>query len=139
MNKYALRDKNGVLQETSPDDMHHRMAHEFARKEKEYAEMSAMNGAFAHLSEYGQKRELLSEEKIFELFKDFKYVIPQGSVMFGLGNKHVIASFSNCVVLPEIYDSYGGIMYTDQQLTQLFKRRCGVGIDISTLRPSGYR
>src|SRR6185312_2178770 len=65
------------------------------------------------------------------------YVIPQGSVMFGLGNKFVTASLSNCVVLPEIYDSYGGIMYTDQQLAQLFKRRCGVGIDISTLRPSG--
>ncbi len=137
VNKYALRDKNGNVLEKTPDDMHRRMAHEFARKEKEYAEMSAMNGSFAHLSEYGQKRELLSEEKIFELFKDFKYVIPQGSVMFGLGNKHVIASLSNCVVLPEIYDSYGGVMYTDQQLTQLFKRRCGVGIDISTLRPAG--
>ncbi len=137
VNKYALRDKNGNVLEKTPDDMHKRMAHEFARKEKEYAEISAMNGAFAHLSEYGQKREFLSEEKIFDLFKDFKYVIPQGSVMFGLGNKHVIASLSNCVVLPEIYDSYGGVMYTDQQLTQLFKRRCGVGIDISTLRPSG--
>ncbi len=137
VNKYALRDKNGNVLEKTPDDMHKRMAHEFARKEKEYAEISAMNGAFAQLSEYGQKREFLSEEKIFDLFKDFKYVIPQGSVMFGLGNKHVIASLSNCVVLPEIYDSYGGVMYTDQQLTQLFKRRCGVGIDISTLRPAG--
>jgi ribonucleoside-diphosphate reductase alpha chain len=137
VNKYALRDKNGNVLEKTPDDMHRRMAHEFARKEKEYAEISAMNGAFTHLSQYGQSREFLSEEKIFELFKGFKYVIPQGSVMFGLGNKHVIASLSNCVVLPEIYDSYGGVMYTDQQLTQLFKRRCGVGIDISTLRPAG--
>ncbi|HXB10340.1 MAG TPA: ribonucleotide reductase N-terminal alpha domain-containing protein, partial [Bacteroidia bacterium] len=137
MNKYALRDRDGNLMEKSPDDMHHRMAHEFARKEKEYLDHSSMNGNFAFLSEYGQKRELLSEEKIYELFKDFKYVIPQGSVMFGLGNKHVTASLSNCVVLPEIYDSYGGIMFTDQQLAQLFKRRCGVGIDISSLRPSG--
>ena len=137
MNKYALRDKNGNLQESTPDDMHRRMAHEFARKEKEYAEFATMNGRLNQLSEYGQKRELLTEEKIFELFKGFKYVIPQGSVMFGLGNKHVVASLSNCVVLPEIYDSYGGIMHTDQQLAQLFKRRCGVGIDISTLRPSG--
>ncbi len=137
MNKYALRDRDGNLLEKSPDDMHHRMAHEFARKEKEYLDHSSMNGNFAFLSEYGQKRELLSEEKIYELFKDFKYVIPQGSVMFGLGNKHVTASLSNCVVLPEIYDSYGGIMFTDQQLAQLFKRRCGVGIDISSLRPSG--
>jgi len=137
MNKYALRDKNGNLMEQSPDDMHRRMAKEFARKEKEYMEHSTMNGNFGYLSEYGKKRELLTEEKIFDLFKDFKYVIPQGSVMFGLGNKFVTASLSNCVVLPEIYDSYGGIMYTDQQLAQLFKRRCGVGIDISTLRPSG--
>ncbi len=137
MNKYALRDRNGNLEEKTPDDMHRRMAREFARKEKEYLEKSSMNGNFAFLSEYGQKRQLLNEEKIFELFKDFKYVIPQGSVMFGLGNKYVTASLSNCVVLPEIYDSYGGIMYTDQQLAQLFKRRCGVGIDISSLRPSG--
>lgn len=137
MNKYALRDRNGNLEEKTPDDMHRRMAREFARKEKEYLEKSSMNGNFAYLSEYGQKRQLLNEEKIYELFKDFKYVIPQGSVMFGLGNKHVTASLSNCVVLPEIYDSYGGIMHTDQQLAQLFKRRCGVGIDISSLRPSG--
>ncbi|HTB07478.1 MAG TPA: adenosylcobalamin-dependent ribonucleoside-diphosphate reductase, partial [Bacteroidia bacterium] len=137
MNKYALRDKNGNLQESTPDDMHRRMAHEFARKEKEYSEFATLNGRHNQLSEYGQKRGLLTEEKIFELFKGFKYVIPQGSVMFGLGNKHVVASLSNCVVLPEIYDSYGGIMHTDQQLAQLFKRRCGVGIDISTLRPSG--
>src|SRR6185312_12854618 len=115
MNKYALRDKDGNLQETTPDDMHRRMAHEFARKEKEYTDISTMNGKADLLSEYGQKRELLTEEKIFELFKGFKYVIPQGSVMFGLGNKYVTASLSNCVVLPEIYDSYGGIMHTDQQ------------------------
>ncbi len=137
MNKYALRDRNGNLEEKSPDDMHRRMAREFARKEKEYLEKSSMNGNFTFLSAYGQKRQLLSEERIYELFKDFKYVIPQGSVMFGLGNKYVTASLSNCVVLPEIFDSYGGIMYTDQQLAQLFKRRCGVGIDISSLRPSG--
>src|ERR1700720_4569300 len=73
MNKYALRDRDGNLMEKSPDDMHHRMAHEFARKEKEYLDHSSMNGNFAFLSEYGQKRELLSEEKIYELFKDFKY------------------------------------------------------------------
>src|SRR5580658_3347490 len=66
VNKYALRDKNGNVLEKTPDDMHKRMAHEFARKEREYAEISAMNGAFAHLSDYGQKREFLSEEKIFD-------------------------------------------------------------------------
>lgn len=139
VNKYALRNKNGVLQELTPDDMHRRMAKEFARKEREYQEFSAMNGTFSSLSAFGQSRQFLSEDRIYELFKDFKYVIPQGSVMFGLGNKYVIASLSNCVVLPEIFDSYGGIMYTDQQLVQLFKRRCGVGIDISSLRPSGIK
>ena len=90
-----------------------------------------------YLSEYGQIRKQLDAKDIFEMFKGFGYVIPQGSVMSSLGNPYVIASLSNCIVLPEIYDSYGGIFYTDQQLAQLFKRRCGVGIDISTLRPSG--
>jgi ribonucleoside-diphosphate reductase alpha chain len=73
---------------------------------------------------------------VFRLFDRFGYVIPQGSVMATLGNPHVIASLSNCIVLPEIYDSYGGIFYTDQQMAQLFKRRCGVGVDISGLRPA---
>src|SRR5690606_19744287 len=67
--------------------------------------------------------------------KDFKYSIPQGSVMAALGNDQMIASLSNCVVVPPVYDSYGGILYTDQQLVQLFKRRCGVGVDLSDLRP----
>jgi len=79
----------------------------------------------------------MNEQSIFELFKDFKYVIPQGSVMSSLGNKSVIASLSNCVVVPPVFDSYGGIFQTDEQLAQLFKRRCGVGVDISNLRPKG--
>src|SRR5439155_5027509 len=88
-------------------------------------------------SEYGKNREPLNEEKIFEYFRHFKYIIPQGSVMAVLGNPNILASLSNCVVLPEVYDSFGGIFYTDQQLAQLFKRRCGVGIDLSTIRPEG--
>jgi ribonucleoside-diphosphate reductase alpha chain len=71
------------------------------------------------------------------MFKDFKYIIPQGSVMAILGNEFVIGSLSNCIVLPELHDSYGGILYADQELVQLMKRRCGVGLDLSTLRPSG--
>lgn len=137
MNKYAMKDKNKKFLELTPADMHLRMAKQFARIEKEYKEKSHLNGSFKYLSKYGQEREFLDERKIYSYFKDFKYIIPQGSVMSSLGNPHVIASLSNCIVLPEIYDSYGGIFYTDQQLAQLFKRRCGVGIDISTLRPAG--
>ena len=137
LNKYCMRDQEGNYLEKSPDDMHKRMAKEFARKEKEYKEKIRLNGSSKQLSEYGRNREFLSEVKIYSFFKNFEYIIPQGSVMTALGNPHIIASLSNCVVLPEIYDSYGGIMYTDQQMAQLFKRRCGVGIDISTLRPSG--
>jgi len=137
MNKYAMKEKTGNFLELTPNDMHLRMAREFARKELEYKNKAHLNGSFKLLSKYGQERELLDEEKIFNYFQDFKYIIPQGSVMSTLGNPHVIASLSNCIVLPEIYDSYGGISYTDQQLAQLFKRRCGVGVDISTLRPAG--
>jgi ribonucleoside-diphosphate reductase alpha chain len=137
MNKYAMKDKDGNILEHTPEEMHHRMAKEFARIENKYKQSSKLNGSAASLSVYGQKREHLSEEKIFDLFSEFKYIVPQGSVMSSLGNKNVIASLSNCIVLPEIFDSYGGIFYTDQQMAQLFKRRCGVGIDISALRPNG--
>lgn len=132
INKYAVKSADGKYLESSPDDMHKRMAREFARIEKEYEPGKKRS---KNLSEYGQKRPELSEEAIYELFKDFKYVVPQGSVMAALGNKEIIASLSNCVVVPPVFDSYGGIMYTDQQLVQLFKRRCGVGVDISGLRP----
>lgn len=137
LNKYAMKDRNGNYLETTPDEMHYRMAAEFARIESLYALRSNLNGSFKNLSAYGQQRSGLTEETIFEYFRNFKYIIPQGSVMSSLGNPNVIASLSNCIVLPEIKDSYGGIFYADQQLAQLFKRRCGVGIDISTLRPSG--
>ncbi|MEW6470036.1 MAG: adenosylcobalamin-dependent ribonucleoside-diphosphate reductase [Bacteroidota bacterium] len=135
MSKYAVKDKEGRYRELSPADMHLRLAREFARVEKKYARVPGKKRN--ELSLYGQKREPLTEKTIFRLLDRFRYVIPQGSVMASLGNKYTIASLSNCVVLPEIYDSYGGIFYTDQQLAQLFKRRCGVGIDISSLRPSG--
>ncbi|MGV6845630.1 MAG: adenosylcobalamin-dependent ribonucleoside-diphosphate reductase [Lutibacter sp.] len=134
LNKYAMKTKNGEFLEQSPADMHQRMAKEFARIETKYNEKKPNK---KELSAYGQKRDFLSEEKIFNLFKDFKYIIPQGSVMSSLGNDQVIASLSNCVVIPPVFDSYGGIFYTDQQLAQLFKRRCGVGVDLSNLRPNG--
>ena len=137
LNKYAMRDLKGNIMESSPDEMHRRMAKHFARIELGYKANNNLNGGLNNMSYYGQHREFLSEEKIYEFFKDFKYVIPQGSVMTSLGNPYIVASLSNCIVLPEIYDSYGGVLYTDQQLVQLYKRRCGVGIDISSLRPAG--
>ena len=120
--KYAMRDKDGNFVELSPDDMHKRMAAEFSRVETNYQKGLTLNGNAKNLSAYGQIREALTEGTIYELFRDFQYVVPQGSVMATLGNPYVIASLSNCVVLPKIQDSYGGILYTDQQLVQLFKR-----------------
>lgn len=132
VSKYAMKDREGRLLESSPADMHRRMAKEFARIENKYNARRSND-----LSAYGSKRKALSEDDIFSLFDKFRYIVPQGSVMSSLGNPHVIASLSNCVVLPEMYDSYGGIFYTDQQIAQLCKRRCGVGIDLSALRPAG--
>lgn len=131
IDKYALKNKNGDFLELTPKDMHLRLAKSFAAAEGKY-NSSIKEG----LSEYGQERSPLTEDKIFELFHRFKYLIPQGSVMANLGNPFQLASLSNCVVLPEIHDSYGGIMHTDEQLAQMCKRRCGVGIDISSLRPA---
>lgn len=135
MKKYAVKNEDGLYEETTPEDMHHRMAREFAKIEDKFGN----DTSHENLSEYGKTRSKLTEEDIFGLFKDFKYVIPQGSVMSALGHPHMIASLSNCVVVPSTYDSYGGIMHTDQQLVQLFKRRCGVGVDISGLRPANAK
>lgn len=132
INKYCLKDKQGNFLEKTPDEMHLRMAKEFARIEERYTYNET---SLDNLSTYGKSRKQLDETKIYQLFKDFKYVIPQGSVMFGLGNDQVIASLSNCIVVPSVLDSYGGVCYTDEQLAQLFKRRCGVGVDLSELRP----
>lgn len=139
MNKYAMKNKNGEYVEASPDGMHKRMAKEFARIESKYGHPSDLGVKTALLSEYGQQRHPMNEDDIYDLFREFKYVVPQGSVMAALGNPYMLASLSNCVVIPEIHDSYGGIMYTDQQLVQLFKRRCGVGVDLSSIRPEGLR
>lgn len=133
MNKYAMKNKSGEFMESSPDEMHERMAAEFGRIEKNYR---FPKEKMSDLSAYGKIRKPLTKKKIYNYFKDFKYIIPQGSVMAGLGNHQMLASLSNCVVMPEIYDSYGGIFKTDQQLAQLFKRRCGVGVDLSELRPA---
>ncbi|MCB0767631.1 MAG: adenosylcobalamin-dependent ribonucleoside-diphosphate reductase [Flavobacteriales bacterium] len=135
VNKYALRDAGGNLVEKGPAEMHQRMAREFARIEAGYAPVSA--ASLAQMSAYGRERTLLTEERIFKLFDGFRDLVPQGSVMASLGDPYRLASLSNCVVVPSPRDSYGGILRNDEQLAQLFKRRCGVGFDLSTLRPEG--
>lgn len=105
--------------ETNPDQMHRRMAKEFARIEQNYPHP-------------------MSEDTIYDLFKGFAYIVPQGSIMATLGTKK-IASLSNCFVVGQPVDSYAGILEKDQELVQLMKRRGGVGLDISTLRPEGAK
>jgi len=119
-NKYALKDSFGNLYEKSPDDMHHRLAHEIHRVEMKY-------------------KNPLSEELIYNVLKDFKYIVPQGGPMTGIGNDYQIASLSNCFVIGNdgSSDSYGGIMKIDQEQVQLMKRRGGVGHDLSHIRPKG--
>ena len=120
LNKYALKDSEGNIYELTPNDMHRRIAKELARVETKYANP-------------------LSEEDIFDLIKDFKYIVPQGSPMAGIGNPYQIASLSNCFVIgnPGESDSYGGVMKIDQEQVQLMKRRGGVGHDLSHIRPKG--
>lgn len=134
INKYCMTNDEHQYVELTPDEMHERMATEFSRIETNYQQLEVDKSL---LSEYGQRRKPLKESIIYELFKDFKFLIPQGSVMALLGNPYLTGSLSNCVVIDAPVDSYGGIFYTDQQIAQLCKRRCGVGFDLSTIRPKG--
>lgn len=120
VNKYALKDAFGNIYEKSPVDMHHRLASEIARVEKKYPNP-------------------LSEEELFNLFDHFRYIVPQGSPMTGIGNDFQIASLSNCFVigLDGDADSYGAIIRIDEEQVQLMKRRGGVGHDLSHIRPKG--
>lgn len=120
VNKYALKDAFGNIYEESPVDMHHRLASEIARIEKKYPNP-------------------LSEEELFNLFDHFRYIVPQGSPMTGIGNDFQIASLSNCFVigLDGGADSYGAIIRIDEEQVQLMKRRGGVGHDLSHIRPKG--
>ena len=120
VSKYALKDSDGNIFELTPDDMHHRLACEIARIEAKYPQG-------------------MSEEDVFELLRNFKYVVPQGSPMAGIGNDMQVGSLSNCFVvgIDKKPDSYGGIMRIDQEQVQLMKRRGGVGHDLSHLRPKG--
>ena len=116
MTKYCLKDKQGNYMELTPDDMHRRLAKEFARIESKF-------------------ENSLKEEDIYGLLKNFDNIVPQGSPMFGIGNDYVNASLSNCVVVASPEDNISSIMDSGKQLANLFKNRCGVGLDISELRP----
>ncbi len=120
VNKYALKDSYGNIYELTPDDMHRRIARELARIEAKYPAP-------------------LSEDDIYGLLRDFRYAVPQGSPMAGIGNNFQVGSLSNCFVigLDGKPDSYGGIISIDQEQVQLMKRRGGVGHDLSHLRPKG--
>lgn len=120
VNKYALKDAYGNIYEGSPVDMHRRLAREIARVEKKYLNP-------------------LSEQELFDLFDHFRYIVPQGSPMTGIGNEFQIASLSNCFVigLDGSADSYGAVIRIDEEQVQLMKRRGGVGHDLSHIRPKG--
>lgn len=118
--KYALKDSYGNIYELTPDDMHHRIAGEIARIESKY-------------------KNPLTEDEIFEVIRDFRYIVPQGSPMSGIGNDFQVGSLSNCFVigLDGEPDSYGGVLRIDEEQVQLMKRRGGVGHDLSHIRPKG--
>ena len=120
VSKYAMKDSFGNIYEVSPTDMHHRIAKEIARIESKYA--NPMN-----------------EQEVFSLLDHFRYIIPAGSPMTGIGNDHQVASLSNCFVIgiEGDADSYGAIMRLDEEQVQLMKRRGGVGHDLSQIRPKG--
>lgn len=120
IDKYALKNDKGELLESNPDQMHRRLAREFARIEKKY-------------------NNPMDEELIYSLFAKFKYIVPQGSPMAGIGNDYQISSLSNCFVIGNDArsDSYGGIIKMDEEQVQLMKRRGGVGHDLSHIRPTG--
>ena len=136
--KYAMQDQDGFYLEKSPKDMFKRMSQEFARIERQYNELLNTE-EYNSLSEFGKSfyKNGLTEDKIYNLFDGFQRIIPQGSVMSQLGHKHSLGSLSNCTVVNSPHDSYNGIIMTDLELANLFKRRAGVGVDISTLRPDG--
>ncbi|MDR2066100.1 MAG: adenosylcobalamin-dependent ribonucleoside-diphosphate reductase [Prevotellaceae bacterium] len=119
-NKYAMKDSFGKIYEKTPEDMHRRLAAEFERIERKY-------------------KNPLTFDELFEVLKNFKYIIPQGGPMTGIGNCHQISSLSNCFVIGhnKPADSYGGILRLDEEQVQLMKRRGGVGHDMSDIRPKG--
>ena len=121
VNKYALTDENGRLLESTPKDMHDRIIKEVLRIENSYPNPS------------------LNEQILQDVLYQFRYIVLGGSGMSGIGNNYKLSSLSNCFVIDSPNDSYGGICWTDQELVQLMKRRGGVGLDLSKLRPEGTK
>ena len=120
VNKYAVKDSFGNIYEKSPEDMHWRIANEVARIEAKYP-------------------NALTAKELYDLLDHFKYIVPQGSPMTGIGNDYQVASLSNCFVIgvDGAADSYGAIIKIDEEQVQLMKRRGGVGHDLSHIRPKG--
>lgn len=116
--KYLIRNDDGGLVEAGPDDLIKRLCQEFARIERKYP------GSMAY-------------EDVFDCFDGFRHIVPQGSPLAGIGNRHQITSIANCFILASPVDSFGGICRVDEQIAQIEKRRGGVGLDLSTLRPRG--
>ncbi|MCP4438059.1 MAG: adenosylcobalamin-dependent ribonucleoside-diphosphate reductase [Aureispira sp.] len=128
--------------EITPDCMHKRLAKEFFRVDEQYqkseSKLSKTESKWQEQSNYGQSRKPLTEQAIYEYFKNFEYIIPQGSIMAQLGVGS-IGSLSNCFVIGQPHDSFGGIFQKDEEMAQLMKRRGGVGLDLSTLAPQGRK
>jgi ribonucleoside-diphosphate reductase alpha chain len=118
VDKYALQNQQGEFLELTPTDMHRRLAKEFARIEAKYPNP-------------------MTEDEIFGLLDRYRYICPQGSPMFGIGNPYYVQSLGNCFVVESPFDSYGGLLKTDQEMAQLMKRRAGVGTDMANIRPKG--
>lgn len=141
VNKYLLRkEENGesFYRELTPDDMHDRLAHEFTRKELNFLDISN-----EEVAQMRAERNTAYWENFYKPIRKYLHrfgmIVPQGSPMFGIGNRYTYISLSNCVVIASPHDSWTGIAVTGRDLGNLMKRRCGVGIDISTLRPEGTK
>ena len=135
--KYCLKNDDDTYAELTPDDMHKRLAKKFSEVEEKY-EYTTNDKLKLKLSEYGYNRKKLEEDDIYQLLKDFKYVVPGGSVLSGLGSKLPV-SLSNCFVINSPKDSISSIFKVCNEMAQLEKRRGGVGFDISLLRPNGAK
>jgi len=141
VSKYALRDSNGNLLEKTPTDMHLRLTREFARIEAKYPNPLGENEIFGLLADVDHldatKMSTMTLEQLASESRGIGAVVPQGSPMSAMGNPYKLQSLSNCFVIDSPQDSYGGILFTDQEQAQIMKRRGGVGFDVSTIRPKG--
>jgi len=141
VDKYALRNPQGSLLELTPSDMHRRLAREFARIEAKYPNPLSEKEIFCLLADVEHidisQRTVMSLEELAKESRGLGPVVPQGSPMSAIGNDHKLQSLSNCFVISSPEDSYGGILFADQEQAQIMKRRGGVGFDISTIRPKG--